>query len=106
MNRTLTDEDIEAIAKRVVQELGRRLTLEERSPEAAASSPQPDATKTLSPKLAFTLKELCAELSISKVTVYRLEIRGLIKPVPGIRHKLYSRVDVERFLAGKHPCWR
>lgn len=106
MNRTLTDEDIEAIAKRVVQKLGQRLIVEERSPEVAASSSQPDATKILSPKLAFTLKELTAELSISKVTIYRLEIRGLIKPVPGIRHKLYSRVEVERFLAGKHSGWR
>jgi hypothetical protein len=52
-------------------------------------------------KLAFNLRELCASLGVSRVTVYRLEQRGLLKAIPGIRHKLYAKREVERFLTGK-----
>ena len=52
-------------------------------------------------KLAYSTQELCAALGLSDVTLWRLAKRGLLNPVPGIRHRLYSRVEVERFLAGK-----
>ncbi len=52
-------------------------------------------------KLAYTLSELCAALGLCRVTLYRLEQRGLLRPVPGIRHKLYSRAEVDRFLNGR-----
>lgn len=51
-------------------------------------------------KLAYNKDELCAVLGVSPVTLWRLEKRGLLRPVPGIRHKLYSRKVVEAFLAG------
>jgi len=52
-------------------------------------------------KLAYSTAELCAAVGISRVTAYRLEKRGLLRPVPGLRHKIYSREEVARFLSGK-----
>jgi hypothetical protein len=59
-------------------------------------APAPEAKK-----LAYTAAELCAALSISAVTLWRLEKRGLLRAVPGVRHKIYSADTVHRFLAGK-----
>ena len=50
-------------------------------------------------RLAYTKYELCASLSLSPITLWRLEKRGLIHPIAGIRHKLYSVAEVKRFLA-------
>lgn len=52
-------------------------------------------------KLAYSGKELEAILGVSTVTLWRLEKRGLLKPVSGIRHKIYSRKSVESFLEGR-----
>jgi len=59
----------------------------------------PESSASLE-KLAFTKKELCESLGLCPVTLWRLEKRGLLKPVPGIRHKLYARREGKRFLAG------
>lgn len=50
-------------------------------------------------RLAYTKDELCTSLSLSPITLWRLEKRGLIHAVTGIRHKLYSVAEVKRFLA-------
>jgi hypothetical protein len=50
-------------------------------------------------KLAFSKKELCDAIGVSPVTLWRLEKRGLLRPVAGIRHRIYSRKEVERFLS-------
>ena len=50
-------------------------------------------------RLAYTKKELLVSLSLSPVTLWRLEKRGLIHPIAGIRHKIYSVAEVKRFLA-------
>lgn len=95
MARILADDDVEAIALRVVELIGARL-----APIAKPSPPPPAATKKPLPeKMAFTLKELSVELGISKVTLYRLEARGLIRPLPYLRTKIFARKEVERFLA-------
>ncbi len=54
-------------------------------------------------RLAYTKEELCSSLSLSPITLWRLEKRGLIHPIAGIRHKLYSVSEVKRFLAGREP---
>ena len=102
MGRILTDEDINAIALRVIQLLGTRLSAAEplHADPLPAPLPQPP-DKFLKPKLAYTLKELCDELGVSRVTLYRMEIRGLLKPLPYFRHKIFSRAEVERFLSGE-----
>jgi hypothetical protein len=90
MARTLSDEDVDAIANRVVEIIGMRLCTPQ--PAAAAPlAPPPLPEKSLPPKLAYTLKELSEELGISKVSLYRFEVRGLLRSA-----KLVSRFG--RFL--------
>lgn len=100
MSRTLSDEDVDALATRLVEIIVMRLSAP-KPPEAAPLPPQPPPAKPLAPKLAYTLKELSDELGISKVSLYRFEVRGLLKPLPYFRHKIFSREEVERFLSGR-----
>jgi hypothetical protein len=51
-------------------------------------------------RLTFTKKETQAVTGLSATSLWRLEVRGLLKPIPGIRHKIYSRAAVEKFVAG------
>jgi hypothetical protein len=98
MGRTLSDEDVGAIAQQVVQLLAKRLADSAQSPAAPPPTPPPKTEKALPQKLAFSLKELSVELGISKVSIYRLEQRGLLKSLPYLRTKVYTRREVERFL--------
>lgn len=50
-------------------------------------------------RLAFNLKETAAALGISTVSVWRLEQRGLLRPSRALRHPLWARSEIERFLA-------
>lgn len=96
MGRTLTDEDVAAVADRVVTLIATRLGAKE--PPVPTPAPLPLPAPTVQ-KLAYTKTELSAELGLSPITIWRLERRGLLRPVPGIRHKLYSRKEIERFLS-------
>ena len=105
METNLPESDINRIAAIVVELIARRL-----------SSPVPqvsEATKSggnidtqLPERLAYSRKELAAELNLSPVPLWRLETKGLIKPVPGVRHKMYSNAEVNRFLSGKNVGWK
>ena len=98
--RSISDEDIDAIALRLVQLLAKRLAADE-IPKPILPEPVSPAIaqpKALPPKLAYTLKELSSELGVSKVTIYRLTQRGLLKPLPYFRTKVFARAEVERFL--------
>jgi DNA-binding XRE family transcriptional regulator len=106
MATTLSPEDIDAVARRVVALLGEKLIA------APAVQPPPEQVqrqteqKNLTerknvPKLSYTLAQLAEEVGLSKVSIYRMEALGLIKSVPGIRKKIYSRAEVERFLSGE-----
>lgn len=100
MARTLTDEDVDAVATRVVETIVMRLSAPKPPEEAPPAAPSHPPAKALAPKLAYTLKELSEELGISKVSFYRCEVRGLLKPLPYFRHKVFSREEVQKFLAG------
>jgi len=65
-----------------------------------------DNIPQLPPKLAYTIKELCAELSLSPDTIYKLECSGRLKAIPGVRRKIYSNAEVQRFLRGDRPDWK
>ncbi|MFA6288084.1 MAG: hypothetical protein WC661_11930 [Opitutaceae bacterium] len=52
-------------------------------------------------KLAYHGGEVETLLGISAVTRWRLEKKGLLRAVPGIKHKLYSRRMIEEFLEGR-----
>ena len=98
MGRTLTDDDVDAIANRVVELVAKRLADPAPPRDTPPPAPSPQPEKPLPPKLAFTLKELAAELGVSKASIYRLEERGLLKSLPYLRIKIYARREVERFL--------
>ena len=51
------------------------------------------------PRLVYTKTELTKALGLSSITIYRLEQRGLLHPVQGIRHKLFTIAEVDSFLA-------
>lgn len=103
---TLSPEDIEAVAARVVSMIGERFVSipTPTTPNEDYATRQAPADQPSS-KLAYTKKELCAALSISSTTLWRLEARGLLKPVAGMRHRIYSQKEVERFLATKRDSW-
>lgn len=52
-------------------------------------------------RLAYSKNELSQLLGLSPVTLWRLEKKGLLRPVAGVRHKLYSAHAVARFLEGR-----
>ncbi len=49
-------------------------------------------------KLAYNKKEVQAALGIGETTIWRLEKRGLLRPVPGLRHKLYPVAQLRRLV--------
>lgn len=51
-------------------------------------------------RLAYNTRELATAIGISPVSIWRLRQRGLLNPIPGLRHKLFSRAEVDRFLRG------
>lgn len=50
-------------------------------------------------RIAYNAAEACKALGVSSVTLWRLEKRGLLKPIPGLRHRLYSVESLRRFAA-------
>jgi len=71
------------------------------SHDEKTSRPAPEQADPPKPKLAYSAKELATELGISKVSLWRLETRGLLRSMPYFRHKIYSREEVERLLRGQ-----
>lgn len=49
-------------------------------------------------RLAFSATETAAALGISKVSLWRLSRRGLIRPIGHLRIPLYAKSEIERFL--------
>ena len=102
MARTLSDDDIEAIGQRVIQIMGKRLGSFEPKQENQSATLAPAPTFQ---KMAYSIEELMAELGVSRTTVWRWETLGLLKPIPYIRHKIYPRDEIERFLKGQAGSW-
>lgn len=50
-------------------------------------------------RLAYSMGETAELLGVSYQTVYRLNKRGLLKSSSAIRHKLFPKTEIERFLA-------
>lgn len=59
-----------------------------------------DESTDRSEKLVYTAAEVKGILGVSGVTLWRLEKRGLLRAVTGIRHKLYSKNALLAFLEG------
>ena len=58
------------------------------------------ATQTIVP-LTYTVAQAAAVLGMSEDTIYRLLKRRLLRPIPGIRHKLIYRNQVHQFAKGE-----
>ena len=50
------------------------------------------------PRLAFSMRETAEILGVSYITVHRLIQRGLLKSSLACRHKMISKIEIERFL--------
>ena len=57
------------------------------------------ATKSDSPKRAFTVAEFCASFSLSRATFYRLVAAGKLKPVHVGRRVLIPAQSIEAWAA-------
>lgn len=49
-------------------------------------------------RLTLTGKETGYVTGLSQTTLWRLAARGLLTPIPGLRHRVYSRAAVEKFV--------
>ena len=108
MPRTLTEDDIQEIATRVAECIAQRLA----TPPAVAPAPMsespwgaPAGPRPPDPKLAYTIDDLCKELSLSRDSITRLEASGRLRAMPGIRRKIYGRAEVMALLRGDKPDW-
>jgi hypothetical protein len=55
-------------------------------------------TKTRIEKKGYKRAEAATYLGISKITIDRLTKRGLLHPSRALRHPIYSKDDLDRFL--------
>ncbi len=51
-------------------------------------------------RLTLNTRDACSAIGVCPATLWRLEKRGLIKAVPGLRHKLYSVASLKHFVNG------
>jgi hypothetical protein len=56
------------------------------------------ATKTHIEKKGFKRAEAAIYLGVAKITIDRLTKRGLLHPSRALRHPIYSKDDLDRFL--------
>jgi len=68
---------------------------------SASVETKTEATKAPAalPRLAYTMSETAQILGLSYQTVYRLNKRGLLRSSSGLRTKLFSQAEINRFLA-------
>lgn len=55
-------------------------------------------TKTQIEKKGFKRAEAAIYLGVAKITIDRLTKRGLLHPSRALRHPIYSKDDLDRFL--------
>ncbi len=55
------------------------------------------------PRLAYSMEETSRILGLSYQTVYRLNKRGLLRSSSALRHKLFPKTEIERFLKASLP---
>jgi hypothetical protein len=54
-------------------------------------------------RMAYTMAETAELLGLSYNSVYRLNKRGLLNSSSALRHKLFPRSEIERFLQSTLP---
>ena len=53
------------------------------------------------PRLTYSVDEAAEALGVSKPTIYRLIARGILRPVPSLRHKRIPCAQLHRFAEGE-----
>ena len=51
--------------------------------------------------LTYSVSEAAQVLGVSQPTIYRLIIRRMLRPVPGLRHKRLPKKQVQRLANGE-----
>lgn len=87
---SLSDEDVERVADRVLQKL------EAIIPRSSPSKPKPVLNDS---RMQVGLAEAARMLGCSSATLYRLVQRGLIHPNRATRRYLFPIKELERFIA-------
>ena len=64
-------------------------------------SPVPSAPPITVERLTYSVEESATALGVSKPTIYRLLVRRILRPVPGLRHKRIPCQQVRRLAAGE-----
>jgi hypothetical protein len=90
----LTPNDVTDAAIQIMRLIAPATTVEAFVPDTRAAIKLPS-----SQKLTYSAKELRELLGVSSVTLWRLEKRGILTPLPDLRHKLYPAKMVEKFLS-------
>jgi len=67
-------------------------------PTDCGNSPVPAPGKNRIEKKGYKRAEAAVYLGISKITIDRLTKRGLLHPSRALRHPIYSKDDLDRFL--------
>lgn len=70
-----------------------QLTFTIAPPPAQATSPVPPVEP-----LTYSVTETATVLGVSLPTVYRLVARGILRPLPGLRHKRLPKKQVHAFV--------
>lgn len=55
-------------------------------------------TQSTLPKLVFTMKEAAQMLGVAYLTVHRLCMQGKLRSVAGVRRRLFTRDELDRFI--------
>jgi len=70
------------------------------SPDSLVSSVVPSVPVPPVESLTYSVTETATVLGVSLPTVYRLVARGVLRPLPGLRHKRLPKRQVHAFVEG------
>ena len=70
------------------------------SPDSLVLSVAPSVPVPPVESLTYSVTETATVLGVSLPTVYRLVARGVLRPLPGLRHKRLPKRQVHAFVEG------
>lgn len=70
--------------------------------EPLVSTAAAASTASFVEPLTYSVAETATVLGVSLPTVYRLVARGVLRPLPGLRHKRLPKRQVHAFIEGTH----
>lgn len=70
------------------------------TPDSSATSETIATPVPVLEPLTYSVTETATVLGVSLPTVYRLLARGILRPLPGLRHKRLPKKQVHAFVEG------